>query len=59
MRDDDVSGHKCETSLQSYWYPKLGDQRRWKNIFVAKEKCMLSTCLLDSLAPETYIEAKG
>lgn len=27
-----VSGHKCETSLQSYWRSKFGGWRKWSNI---------------------------
>ena len=31
-----VTGHKCESSLQSYWAPNQRDQKRWSNILAGE-----------------------
>ncbi|XP_056101432.1 uncharacterized protein LOC130080159 [Rhinichthys klamathensis goyatoka] len=32
-----VSGHKCESSLQSYWRPNLKQRKHWSDILAATE----------------------
>ena len=33
-----VTGHKSESSLQSYWHPNYGDRRNWSNILAGKKR---------------------
>lgn len=32
-----VSGHKCESSLQSYWRPNVTDRKRWSDILAGTD----------------------
>ncbi len=49
-----VTGHKCESSLQFYWWPNYNDRRCWSNVLASATAQLKCTCP----EPNTSVPAK-